>query len=138
LGLKVHRDQTECTLTLSQKSYINTIVDWFYLADAKSVQTPMELGLTLSIDQGSGTVAEVQAMQDIPYQMAIGSLMYAATSMCPDLAFPVAMLLQFMCNLGRLHWEATKHALCYLKGTADAEITLGMNEGGLEAFVNAD
>jgi hypothetical protein len=71
----------------------------------------MEPGTQLSVEQSPSMVAEVQAMQDVPYQRAIGSLMYAATSTWPDLAFPVATLSQFMRNPGRPHWEATKCAL---------------------------
>jgi hypothetical protein len=138
LGLKVSRDRVARTITLSQKVYVDTIVERFYLGDAKSAQTPMEPGTQLSIEQSPGTVAEAHAMQDVPYQRAIGSLMYAATSTRPDLAFPVATLSQFMCNPGRPHWEATKRALRYLKGTADFELTLGQTDGGLEAFVDAD
>jgi len=74
----------------------------------------------------------------MPYQRAIGSLMYAATSTCPDIAFPVATLSQFMHNPGRPHWEATKRALHYLKGTGDFELMLGSTDGGLEAFVDAN
>jgi hypothetical protein len=125
-------------LTLSQKAYVDTIVKRFYMGDAKSAQTPMEPTLTLSVDQGPATVQEIQAMRDVPYQRAIGSLMYTATSTRPDIAFPVATLSQFMRNPGRPHWEATKRALRYLKGTGDFKLTLGSTDGDLEAFVDAD
>jgi hypothetical protein len=118
--------------------YVDTIVDHFYLGDAKSTQTPMEPGTQLSIEQSPSMVAEAQAMQDIPYQRAIGSLMYMATSTRPDLVFPVVTLSQFMHNPGRPHWEATKCALQYLKGTADFKLTLGQTDGRLEAFIDAD
>jgi len=98
----------------------------------------MEPGMQLSVEQSPGTVAELQAMHNIPYQRAIGSLMYTATSTRPDLVFPVATLFQFMCNPGRPHWEAAKCALHYLKGTADFELTLGQTDAGLKAFVDTD
>jgi hypothetical protein len=96
LGLKVTRDRTAHTITLSQKAYVNMIVEHFHLSKAKSVQTPMEPGLSLSVEQGPATATELQAMWDIPYQQAIGSLMYAATSTCPNIVYAVTMLLQFM------------------------------------------
>jgi hypothetical protein len=138
LGLKVTHDRVARTLTLSQKAYVGTIVERFRLEDTKAAQTPMEPGVILSIDQSPGTHAKLDAMKDVPYQRAIGSLMYAATSTQPDIAFPVAILLQFMCSPGRAHWEATKRVLRYLKGTADFELTLGSTDGGLEAYVDAD
>jgi hypothetical protein len=64
--------------------------------------------------------------------------MYAATSTRPDIAFAVATLSQFMRNPGRVHWEAAKHTMHYLKGTADHGLTLGGTDGGLEAYINAD
>jgi hypothetical protein len=64
--------------------------------------------------------------------------MYAATSTCPDIAFPVVILSQFMCNLGRIHWEAVKDVIRYLEGTADSTLMLGESVNSLEAYVNAD
>jgi hypothetical protein len=61
----------------------------------------MNAGTTLSTDQSPMMHAEFQAMQDVPYQCAIGSLMYAATSTHPDVAFAIATLSQFMQNPGR-------------------------------------
>jgi hypothetical protein len=138
LGLKVTRDRTARTLTLSQKAYVATIVECFCLEDAKSTQTPMEPGVTLSTDQSPATHAELEDMKDVPYQRAIGSLMYAATSTRPDIAFSLATLSQFMRSPGRAHWEGAKRALRYLKATDGLELTLGSTDGGLEAFVDAD
>jgi hypothetical protein len=64
--------------------------------------------------------------------------MYAATSTRPDIAFPVTILSQFMGNPGRIHWEAVKDVIRYLKGTADLTLMLGGSANGLEAYVDAD
>jgi hypothetical protein len=98
----------------------------------------MTAGAILSTDQSPSTHAEAQEMEEVPYQRGIGSLMYAATSTRPDIAFPVAILSQFMRNPGRTHWEAVKDVIRYLKGTADLKLTLGGTSAGLEAFVDAD
>jgi len=122
LGLKVMHDRAARTLTLSQKAYMGTVIEHFHLEDAKAAQTPMELGIILSMDQSPATHAELEAMKDVLYQRAIGSLMYAATSTHTDLAFPIAILSQLMCSPGKVHWEATKHIPRYLKGTANYAI----------------
>jgi hypothetical protein len=80
LGLKVMRDRVAHTLTLSQKAYVATIVERFRLGDAKNVQTPMEPAVSLSTEQSPASHAQIADMHDVPYQRAIGSLMYAATS----------------------------------------------------------
>jgi hypothetical protein len=64
--------------------------------------------------------------------------MYAATSTCPDIAFSVAILSQFMRNPGRIHWEVVKDVIRYLNGTADLTLTLGGSDKGLKAYADAD
>jgi hypothetical protein len=81
---------------------------------------------------------KINEMGDVPYQRGIGSLMYATTSTCPDIAFPVAILSQFMRNLGWIHWEAVKDVIHYLKGTADLTLMLGGSDKGLIAYADAD
>jgi hypothetical protein len=77
-------------------------------------------------------------MGDIPYQRGIRLLMYATTSTCPDIAFPVAILSQFMWNPGWIHWEAVKDIICYLKGTVNLTLMLGGSDKDLEAYADAD
>jgi hypothetical protein len=43
---------------------------------------------------------ETNEMGDVPYQRGIGSLMYTATITRLDIAFPIAILSQFMWNPG--------------------------------------
>ena len=138
LGLKIERDRQARTITLSQMAYIDTILARFQMQDAKSAQTPMNPGTVLSIDQCPSTHAECEDMKDVPYQQAIGSLMYAAVSTRPDIAFSVSILSQFMRNPGRAHWEAVKQVIRYLKATKDAKLTLGSTDAGLEAYVDSD
>ena len=38
---------------------------------------------------------------------------------CPDIAYAVSYLAQFMSNPGCMHWEAVKRVIRYLKGTKD-------------------
>jgi hypothetical protein len=96
LGLKVERDRLTRTIRLSQRAYIDTIIERFHLEDAKHVASPMETGVVLSDANPPSTHAQTEAMRNVPYQQAIGSLMYAATSTRPDIAFAVAILSQFM------------------------------------------
>jgi hypothetical protein len=98
----------------------------------------MDMGAALSDSHSPSTHAQAEAMENVPYQRGIGSLMYAATSMCPDIAFVVSILSQFMRNPGPAHWEATKRVMRYLKGTLDYGITLSGLDTGLEAYVDAD
>jgi hypothetical protein len=98
----------------------------------------MNAGAILSMDQSPSMNDEINEMGDVPYQRGIGSLMYAATSTRPDIAFPVAILSQFMRNPGRIHWEVVKDVIRYLKGMADLTLTLGGSDKGLEAYADTD
>ncbi|GBE85505.1 hypothetical protein SCP_0800220 [Sparassis crispa] len=81
---------------------------------------------------------EFEDMRNVPYHEAIGSLMYAALGMRPDIAFAVMALSQFMQNPGRAHWEAAKRVLRYLKGTRERWLTYGQTRDGVEGFSDAD
>jgi hypothetical protein len=89
----------------------------------------MNAGTILSTDQSPSTSDETNEMGDIPYQRGIRLLMYAATSTCPDITFPITILSQFMWNLGQIHWEAVKDVIRYLKGMADLTLTLPKGYG---------
>ncbi|XP_050460197.1 uncharacterized protein LOC126856068 [Cataglyphis hispanica] len=69
-------------------------------------------------------------MKNIPYQSLIGSLMYLAVSTRPDISYAISILSQFNTNSGKVHWNAAKRVLRYLKGTK--------SEIPLIGFVDAD
>ena len=77
-------------------------------------------------------------MQKVPDCEAISSLNYCAIMTCPNIAFSVSLLAQFMENPERTHWEAVKHVFCYLLGTKNWKLVYRMTENGLEGFTDAD
>jgi len=92
LGIGVKRDHVRCTVTLSQQSYIDKILEWFSLQDAKSVSTPLDPHHQLMISQCPSMPHQYEDMCNVPYHEAIGSLMYMALGTCLDIAFTVAFL----------------------------------------------
>jgi hypothetical protein len=138
LGLKVEQDRPKRIIAISQKAYVETILERFRLQDTKSTPIPMNTGTILSTDQSPSMSNKTNEMGDVSYQRGIGSLMYAATSTHSDIVFPVVILSQFMRNLGRIHWEVVKDVIRYSKGTADLTLMLGGSTNGLEAYVDAN
>jgi len=63
----------------------------------------------------------------------IGSLLYASISTRPDISYITGKLAQYMRNPGKVHYEATKHAIKYLKGTT----TLGLKYSRFDPNGNA-
>ena len=90
LWVEVKRNCDMWTVTLSQKAYIDAICSWYHLEDARPAMTPMEAGVLLN------QLATNELDSNWPYKEIIGSLMYAATSTRPDIAFATSVLAQFM------------------------------------------
>ena len=87
--------------------------------NSKPIDTQIEKGCTLSLDQCPKNDEEENQMSKVPYASAIGSLMYAMLCTCPDICFVVGMVSLCQSNLGLAHWSAVKRILWYLRGTID-------------------
>ena len=80
-------------------------------------------------------------MNEVPYQAAVGSLLYAAMFTWPDIAFLVQCISQFNSNPGLIHWAAIKYIFHYLYGTTDYCLVLGgdyQNGIDLQGWSDAD
>ena len=75
LGVKIERDQSKCTLHLSQHQYSLDILKRFGFENYSPVSIPLNPGIKLSKDQSPKTPIEVDAMHSVPYSHAVGSLM---------------------------------------------------------------
>jgi len=116
LGLEIARHDSG-TITLGQAKYIQTIVKRFGIEDANPTPTPLHDKTTLETEPQGET--EVDAGH---YQSIVGSLSYAATATCPDIAFAVSALICYSSKPFTSHLTAAKRVLRYLKGTADLKL----------------
>lgn len=62
-------------------------------------------------------------MREVPYQNAVGSVMYAMVCSRPDISYSIGQLSKFMGNPGRVHWTVMKALLKYLQHTSELGIT---------------
>ncbi|KMQ82579.1 retrovirus-related pol polyprotein from transposon tnt 1-94 [Lasius niger] len=92
------------------------------MSDSNPVVTPLEAGHILTKDMSPISQQEIDEMRNIPYQNAVGSIIYACQGTRPDLAHAVGMISRFNSNPGKEHWKAVKRIFRYLKGT----INLGL------------
>jgi len=74
----------------------------------------------------------------VPYKEIIGSLMYTVTATRPNITFAVLALAQFMHWPTRMHWEAAKHVIRYLKGMKNLELTYGATTTGIIRYSDAN
>ena len=83
LGIKVTQDRKNRTITLSQQSYIDSILARFNFTNAKPLSIPMDPNVAFLKDQCPTTPNNITRMRRIPYREAIGSLMYASVGTRP-------------------------------------------------------
>jgi hypothetical protein len=119
LGMKVKHDFSTHTVSLSvsQQSYIENLVERFGLQDAHTVTTPLTPGTILTKDQCPTTPDEINDMVGSRYRELIGSFQYTSLATRPDITYAVNKLAQFLANPGRVHLDAALLVLRYLKGT---------------------
>jgi reverse transcriptase-like protein len=124
LGLETHRDRPNHCLLLSQGQYIINLLQEHGMQDSKPVSTPLIPGLCLFASMSPQNDVEALEIQQVPYISVIGSLMFLAITIRPDIAYAAGVLARFNSNLRPSHWLAAKHVLCYLKGTMDYRIVI--------------
>ena len=70
--------------------------------------------------EGLATPSEINK-----YQRKIGSLMFAAVTTRPDIAFATSRLARFLMNPGQEHHDAADRVLLYLQSTRNRALELG-------------
>ncbi len=107
-------------IILSQKGYIDTILEWFNYGDANPSWMLMVIqkmdGLTKGDDLNS---------REEDYHSIVGSLMYLMIATRPDLANSVGIISRYLSNPTEEHLTVAKHILRYVKGTREHALVLG-------------
>lgn len=138
LGMTITRDRQKKVKTLSQKSYIDKVVEQFGMDESKHVPIPLAPHFCLSFELCPKTQDEKDFMNNVPYKSAVGSLMYAMVSTRPDIAHTMGVFSRYMSNPRKPHWEVVKWILQYLKGTSNYALCFGRNHALLEGFSDLD
>lgn len=139
LGIRITRDRKKDKIFIDQEKYINGMLEKFNMADCNPVLTPIDINTKLSKQMSPKDESEREAMENVPYQEAVGSLLYAAQSTRPDIAFAVNAVSRYNNNPGKAHWNAVKRIFRYLKGTS--HLRLEYSKGGpseIIGFCDAD
>ena len=124
LGMEILRDRNQNKLFLSQKGYIQKVLNRFGMLSTKPVDTPFATNIHLTMFAPQSK-EDKEYMSRVPYANAVGSLMYAMVCTRPDLAHAVSVVIRFMRQPGKEHWLAVKRILRYLKGTYDGGLIYG-------------
>ena len=114
------------------------ITKWLHLEDTHTITTPLNPHVILSRDLSPTSNEEKLWTKKIPYLTTIGSIMYAATTTCPNVSFAVQHLSQFNGNPGNIHWTAAQCTIWYLYATRNRTLILGGPEIILTGWVDSD
>nr|GMC53250.1 Retrovirus-related Pol polyprotein from transposon TNT 1-94 [Ipomoea batatas] len=115
LGMEIHRDRQAGKLYLSQKKYVEKVLDRFNMSNCMPVSTPLGAHFKLSSDSCAKSDVDVAYMSKVPYSSGVGTLMYAMVCTRPDLAYAIFTL----CNCA-ISWKATLQFIAALS-TTEAE-----------------
>jgi hypothetical protein len=84
LGIRIYRDRLRRLIGLSQDTYIKKELKHFSMEQSKKGFLPMSHGIRLSKTQRPWRTDELDRMSKVPYNSAIGSIMYMMISTRPD------------------------------------------------------
>uniref|UniRef100_A0A1Y1N3K4 Reverse transcriptase Ty1/copia-type domain-containing protein n=2 Tax=Photinus pyralis TaxID=7054 RepID=A0A1Y1N3K4_PHOPY len=104
----------------------------FNLEDSKPSTLPADPNVILSKDN------DHIKDEGVPYREAVGSLMFAAITARPDIAFAVNVVSRFQNNQGAPHWNAVKRIMRYLKHTKDLGIRYTFSDEPVHGFSDSD
>lgn len=135
LGLNLTRDRKNGKIYIDQEAYIEKILKRFGMEDCKAVSTPFDSNQKLvKIKQDESLDAN-----EVPYQEAIGCLLYAAQGCRPDISFAVNCLSKFNNCHSQIHWAAVKRVFRYLQGTKKMKLCYSRDVSpGIKVYSDAD
>ena len=119
LGIEIHRNRSCRLLGLSQRIYVDRILERFNMQQCKPGIARVCKGDKLSLSQCPHSDIEKAQMKNVPYASALGSIMYAQVCTRPDIAFATGLLGRYQSNPGHDHWVVAKKVMRYLKRTKD-------------------
>ena len=107
LRMEICKDRGAGKLVISQRNYIEKVVQKFNMNDAKVVSQPIASHFKLSQNSPS-TDEERKAMELVPYSSVVGRVMYIMICTRPNISHAMSLVSRFMANPRRQHWEVIK------------------------------
>jgi len=141
LGIKIERNRKAGMLSISQRAYLEWVLEKYGMADCAPKTNLLPLSISLNKAQVPTTSKEHHFMADKLYCKVLGLIMYAQVTTCPDLFYMVSTLSKYSSNPSKPHWNALMHVLWYIKGMLHYKITYGGKDHinlAPVGYVNAD
>lgn len=129
LGVDVTMESNGCVL--SQEPYTQAVLARFGMENCKAISTPAT-GDLLVLDEGGALVSQRY------YQESIGSLLFLATRIRPDIGTAVGILSRFCAAPTTKHLIAAKRVLRYLRGTSTYGLVFRTTSVPVVGYSDAD
>nr|GEU80929.1 hypothetical protein [Tanacetum cinerariifolium] len=101
LDIEIVRDQSHKIMRVSQSGYVSKILNNFRIDNGKSVKMPLGGHSKLSLKDRSVMDCNVERMNKVLYENAIGSLMYLMVCTRPDIAYAVSVVSRYLAKPDR-------------------------------------
>jgi len=139
LGMQISRDRSNGKLWIDQEPYIRDMLHRFNMEDCNPIRTPCDENQRLTKDMSPKDDKELDEMKNVPFQQAVGSLLFAAQVSRPDINYAVNEVSRYNNNPGKPHWMAVKRIFRYLKGTSTVKLEFSRdNNKELSGYCDAD
>lgn len=138
LGMKVTRNKEDGSIAIDQRQYIEKLLVKFGMDDCNPVATPLDPNQRLTKEMSPSNAFERSEMKNIPYQEAVGSLLFLVQISRLDICYAVSVLSRYNNDPGKAHWAAVKRVLRYLKGTIDKKLVFTNQLDELKGYCDAD
>jgi hypothetical protein len=132
LGMNVTWDKTKKRILLSQKTYVEAIVEKYQLQTMLPRTLPIAPGMVLQKEMG------VEMTDSFKYGSLVGALMFIAVSTRPDIAFVVGALARYVSKPCETHWRMALEVMAYLKGTKEYGVILGGAGNSVVGYADSD
>ena len=135
LGMSVTRDREKGVIIISQKYYMEDVVQIYGIEGFNPVYTP-GIGPDLSLKQPEEMLLNED--EKLRHQAITGAVMYLAQSIRYDILYAVNQLARALSKPAKAYMGAAKHLLRYLEWSTDFSITYRQGGFRLAAFSDAN
>ncbi|CAI7905761.1 unnamed protein product [Closterium sp. NIES-53] len=135
LGMHVDRDRANGTIHLHQEKYVKGVLESFGMGNSKPVGTPLATGFSCLTGEEESTIDEAGVKR---FHSLAGSLMYAAVSTRPDLAYAAGVLGRVVSNPHTEHMRMGGRVLRYLQGTPNLGLVYEAGPIELKGYAYSD
>jgi hypothetical protein len=133
LGLNIKQSEDH-TIKLSLEDYISNMTEELGMRNAMNEQIPASVGQALT----GYEVEQSSEVDETQYRSIVGKLLFAANVVRYDISYIVGVLSRNLQNPKKIHLNAAKKVVRYLKSSENFAITYRKSNLPLQGFADAD